>query len=72
MKIDLPCMACINIDGILDKNNIGTEVDIDRSRYDAAADAKAKVMADRPPKRSPNLPNNGPPASCTTAKVVCK
>ena len=28
----LPCIACINTDGNLDRNNNGTEVDIDSNK----------------------------------------
>lgn len=68
----LPCIACINTEGNLDRKRIGTDVDADSNRYDNAAEAYARAIAARPPKRSPNLPYSGPPANCTTANVVCR
>ena len=65
-------MACMNTDGNLDKKSIGRVVDMDSKKYDKAADTNANIIASRPPNKSPNRPNNGPPANCTTANVVCK
>lgn len=58
------------MDGSRDKNSNRKLSAIPRIKYKTEAEENASIMAALPPYKSPNLPYNGPPASCTTANVV--
>ena len=52
----LPCILCIPIDGILDRNNSGIESEIARREYAVDEAINANSSAALPPNISPNLP----------------